>query len=192
MQIELSVGSLRGDFFFPSISLEKGKKKNKKISSSNIFGPASLYIVSGSAPLPTRRARFTFPLQTLLLWDFTRRRARPAGNRARWDSATKRHLPLGDAAGDTHADVGEQPVPPEAVLGVGSAGRIGVHQHQHIFLALQERGEHLGTAHGTAGHPWRIKHGTTPKSFRFSLFPMHARLYSCKILDNTRNKHCAS
>lgn len=47
--------------------------------------------------------------------------------------------------GGTHWDVGDQPVPPETVPGVGSAGSIGVHQHQHVLLALQKRrGERYG------------------------------------------------
>lgn len=63
----------------------------------------------------------------------------------------------------THWDVGDQPVPPETVPGVGSTGSIGVHQHQHVLLALQERrGARDGHAEQHQGLP---SHEPSSRSF---------------------------
>lgn len=60
MQIELSVGSLRGDFFFPSISLEKGKKKNKKNKQQQYFWPSF-------APYSLRKRSPTYTPSTIYI-----------------------------------------------------------------------------------------------------------------------------
>lgn len=93
----------------------------------------------------------------------------------------------------THWDVGDQPVPPEPVPGVGSTGSVGVHQHQHVLLALRERrGEEnaTGTVCGTGSlHPRPASKEQPSRSFIsppnfflfffFPRFPTHAHFDGC-------------
>lgn len=51
-------------------------------------------------------------------------------------------------------------MPPEAVPGVGSVGRVGIHHHQDVLLVLREsRGRHCGQ-------------GVTARSPKIPLFPL--------------------
>lgn len=124
-------GVFKAGFFQHCLRRRKKKTTQQYFwTSLALFSPWKHFPASPPSTIPIAPA-------SLVLWRFIAM----LPHRERWEPASSVHYApvLGDLSTGTHQDVGDQPVPPEALPGVGSAGRVGVHQHQHVLLALQER-----------------------------------------------------
>ena len=141
------MGSFQSGVFFQHFQRRRRKKRQQ------YFWTSFALYSRRKRSLPTRPAALAALSQTLILRDSETPprethvppqsnppgQERPTHPSARGSPEPPRPQWTDPAAGGTHWDVGDQPVSPETVPGVGPAGSVGVHQHQHVLLALQER-----------------------------------------------------